>query len=75
MNQAEELDHVRILKGPPIPSLLPTKGLGIFTEGDGIQYCALSKFSNSDTLIGIPISGWGAWRLFWHIFGSRWRPQ
>ena len=69
--EAEIHGGVKILKGPPVPSVLPAKGVGFFMEGEGLRFFALSKFNNSDTVVRTPISFKSAAKLFFNLFGGR----
>lgn len=64
-------DEVRILKGPPIPALLPSKGVGVFAEGRKLRWFTLSQFNNSDTTMRTPVSFKNAAKLFWNLLRKR----
>lgn len=64
-------DAVVILTGPPIPTLLPSKGVGFFMEGNGLKFFSLSKFGNSDTVVRTPITFKNAAKMFFNLFGGR----
>ncbi len=65
----EEGGTVKILKGPPVPSILPEKGLGFFFEGGKTRFYVLSKFNNSDTILRMPVSFKDAMRVLWNMRG------
>ena len=60
-----------IRKGPPVPSILPAKGVGIFREGDGLKFFTLSKFNTSDTVVRTPVTFKNAAKLFFNLFSGR----
>ena len=57
----------RLLKGPPVPTLLPQKGIGFFFEGGKARFYVLSKFNNSDTTLRTPVTFKNAMKLLWNI--------
>lgn len=65
--EAEIYGHVKILKGPPEPVVLPSKGVGVFVENGKIRFFVLSRFNESDTTVRTPVSVKNAWRLFWNL--------
>ena len=62
--------HVKILKGPPQPVVLPSKGVGVFVEEGKMRFFVLSRFNESDTTLRSPVSFRNAWRLFWNVWRS-----
>lgn len=66
----------KILKGPPVPSLLPEKGLGVFLEEGHIHFFVMARFNASDTVVRTPISAKNGLRLLWNIVRGRYgNPQ
>ena len=70
MMRDEQLGAVKILKGPPIPVVLPSKGVGLFAEEGKIRFYVLSRFNESDTTVRTPVSFRSAARLFWNVWRS-----
>jgi hypothetical protein len=68
--EAEIHGSVKILKGPPEPVVLPSKGVGVFMEGGKLRFYVLSRFNESDTTVRTPVSFRNAWRLFWNLWRS-----
>ena len=64
-------EDVRILKGPPVPSVLPPKGIGFFFENGKVKFYMLSQFNNSDTTIRTPVSFKNAMRMLWNLRQAR----
>lgn len=64
MTESETIDGVKILKGPPVPSVLPAKGVGLFVESKKLQWFVLSQFNNSDTVVRTPVSFFNALKFF-----------
>ena len=64
-------EYVHILTGPPIPTILPAKGVGVFIEEGRLAFFVLSRFNSSDTTVRTPVSFKNALRLFWNLIHAR----
>lgn len=64
-------DGVTILEGPPIPAILPAKGVGVFKEEGRIKFYVLSQFNNSDTTIRTPVTFKNAVKLLWNLSANK----
>ena len=65
--EAEIYGSVKILKGPPVPVVLPAKGIGFFFEDGKAQFYVLSQFNNSDTTLRTPVSFKNAMKMLWAL--------
>jgi hypothetical protein len=61
-------DDVAILTGPPIPTILPAKGIAIFVESGKLRCYLLSEMTGSDMAVRTPVGLKNGFRFLWNLW-------